>query len=64
MIHATGKVASAVVEGLRGSPLALPLVIINMLALGLVGFTLHEISKRNESRDALLSKVIQDCSVK
>jgi hypothetical protein len=32
-----------------------------MLALGLVAFTLHEISKRSEARDGLIIKLAQEC---
>ena len=61
MIQATGKVATTVVEGLKAQPLALPLVVVNLLALGLVAFTLHEISKRSEARDLLITKLAQEC---
>jgi hypothetical protein len=61
MIHATGKVASSVVDGLKSQPLALPLVVVNLLALGLVAFTLNEISKRSEARDTLIIKLAQEC---
>ena len=61
MIQATGKVATSVVEGLKAQPLALPLVVVNLLALGLVAFTLNEISKRSEARDTLILKLAQEC---
>jgi hypothetical protein len=61
MIQATGKVAASVIEGLKASPLALPLVIVNLLALGLVAFTLQKISDRSEARDVLISKLAQEC---
>ena len=61
MIKATGKVASDVIDGLKAQPLALPLVVVNLLALGLVAFTLNEISKRSEARDGLIIKLAQEC---
>jgi hypothetical protein len=61
MIQATGKVATSVVEGLKNQPLALPLVVINLLALGLVAYTLHRISERTEARDTLITKLAMEC---
>jgi len=56
MIQATGKVASSIVDGLKTQPLALPLVVINLLALGLVAYALHEIADRTRARDALIAE--------
>jgi len=61
MIQATGKVAASVVEGLKAQPLGLAVVVINMLALGLVAFTLYKISERSEARDVLITKLAQEC---
>lgn len=61
MIQATGKIAGAVVEGLRDQPLALALVVINVLFLGLVGYTLYQVSERGIARDALIAKLAQEC---
>jgi hypothetical protein len=41
----------------------LAVVVINVLALGLVGYALHEISERTEARDALITKLAQECKM-
>jgi len=61
MIQATGKVASSLVDGLKAQPLGLAVVVINVVALCLVGYALHEISQRTASRDALITKLAQEC---
>jgi hypothetical protein len=63
MIHATGKVASSVVEGLKSQPLALPLVVVNLLALGLVAYVLHEISGATQRRDVLITDLAKHCII-
>lgn len=64
MIQATGKVATTIVEGLKGQPLALPLVIVNLMALGIVAYTLHEIAEAGRARDMLITKLATECNVK
>lgn len=61
MIHATGKVAETVIEGLKSQPLALPLVIINIMALGIVGYVLWIAAARSEARDALITELAKNC---
>ena len=62
MIKVPEKMATSVIEGLKQQgPLALPLVVVNLLALGLVAYTLHEISKRSEARDVVILKLAQEC---
>ena len=53
------RVAQDVVSALRGQPLALALVVINVLVLGVVGFTLHEVSQSIERKDAMLQSCIE-----
>ena len=61
MIQATGKVANTLVEALKNQPLALPVVLINIMCLGIVAFTLYSISNRVSERDKLLAEIIQKC---
>jgi hypothetical protein len=61
MIHATGRVAHTVAEALKNQPLALPVVLINVMCLAIVWYTLHSISGRVVERDKLLAEVIQKC---
>lgn len=57
--EAIGKVA----EALKATPLALPLVVVNALALVLVAYVLHEISDRATARDALITDLAKNCHV-
>ena len=63
MIQATGKVAHSLVEGLKAQPLGLAVVVINVVALCLVGYALHEISERTAARDSLIIKLAQECKM-
>ena len=51
--------ASGVVEALRGQPLVLALLVINVIVLAGFGYTLHHVSKSIERRDGLLQSCIE-----
>ena len=62
MIQYTGKVAGELAKGLAAAgPLALPLVIINIVCLGVVFFTLYHISSASERRDSLIAELAKSC---
>ena len=62
MIEKTGQIASEAVKGLTaGGPLALPLVVINVVCLAVVGYVLYKVSDANERRDALISELARSC---
>ena len=62
MIKATGQVASDAVKGLAaGGPLALPLVVINVVCLAVVGYVLYKVSDAIERRDTLISELARSC---
>ena len=61
MIQATGKVAASVVEGLKGQPLALPLVVVNCVCLALMAYVLYQVSAATERRDEMLLGLIKSC---
>jgi hypothetical protein len=63
MIKATGEMGKSVIEGLKQQPLALPLVVVNVLALALVGYVLWIIAERSEARDALITELAKGCVV-
>ncbi len=63
MIHVTGKVAGSIVDGLKGHPLAMTLVIVNVLCLTIVGYTLYQVAARSEARDALITKLAIECGI-
>ncbi|MGY3130131.1 hypothetical protein ACVWZM_000813 [Bradyrhizobium sp. USDA 4501] len=56
-----GKVASEAVAALRGQPLALALVVVNVLFLIGVGFMLREVSQAVQRKDVLLSQLAERC---
>lgn len=51
------KVAAEVVGGLKGSPLALALVVINVMYLAAGGWFLSTVADRAEKRDDILVKL-------
>ncbi|MFK4534269.1 hypothetical protein ABIA00_002452 [Bradyrhizobium ottawaense] len=55
------KAASAVAESLRSQPLALALVVINLLFLIGFAFMLREIAQAVERKDALLAEIASHC---
>ena len=62
MIQYTGKIAGEVARGLQAAgPLALPLVVINCVCLGIVGYTLYHISSASERRDTLIAELAKSC---
>jgi len=61
VIHATGRVAHTLADALKNQPLALPVVIINIMCLGIVWYMLHGLAERATERDKLLAEVIQKC---
>jgi hypothetical protein len=62
-----GKVASTTVESLKSQPLALALVIINVLFLLGGLYALHDLAQamrvRDERKDQLLAELAKDCII-
>jgi hypothetical protein len=60
-----GKVASATIDAFRGSPLALALLIINVMFLGTAIYILGEVAANTRAMDKyqndLIAKLIADC---
>ncbi|WP_271591532.1 hypothetical protein [Bradyrhizobium sp. CCBAU 65884] len=52
------QLATNIVESLRGEPLALVLVLVNVTVLAGFAFTLHEVGKSIERKDALLQNCV------
>ena len=64
MIKVDGKAAvNSVIDGLKGQPLALPLVVVNALALGLMAYVLYEVADAGQRRDALITDLAKNCVV-
>jgi hypothetical protein len=55
---------ATLLHDLRANPLALALVIINLLFAGVVVYSLREISASGERRDALMTQAIERCDAK
>ena len=62
-----GKIATGVVTGLQSQPLALALVVVNVLFLMFGGWFLWTLSgtagEATKRRDALISQLAKDCIV-
>jgi hypothetical protein len=57
-------IASKVIDTMRATPFVLALLVVNTIALGGFGYSLHEISKAALRRDTLLEKCMSISSVK
>jgi hypothetical protein len=55
---ATKELAEQVIEQLRGTPFVLALLVINIIVLAGFAFTLHEVGKGVERRDAIVKSCI------
>lgn len=66
-IEEGGKVAGGVVEGLKSQPLALALIVVNLLFLGAGAYVLNAVAglggAQNERKDALLSQLAKNCII-
>ena len=58
-----GKVATSTVEALKSQPLALALIIVNVLFLAFMMFIIHSLKETTERKDALLSELARNCVV-
>ena len=58
------QIAVNVVEALHNQPLILALVLINVIVLAGFAFTLHEVSKSVERKDALFSELVGHCDAR
>jgi hypothetical protein len=62
MIEKTGQVVGEAVKGLAaGGPLALPLVVINVICLLVVGYVLYRVDAAIARRDTLISELARSC---
>jgi len=59
----TTKVATDVVAGLRGHPVVLGLIVVNVLFLASAAWTIKYIADAGVRRDALISQLAKDCVV-
>ena len=69
-VQETGRVATTIVESMKSQPLAIALIVINILFLVGVGYLLRDLASRqavsSERKDALLADMIKkayDCQL-
>ena len=64
LVEEGGKVASNAVDAMKGTPLGIALLVVNMAFLGFVGYVLGEVAEnakvRNSSQMDLISKLVTD----
>lgn len=64
-IEEGGKVASGVVESLKAQPLALALLVVNVMFLAFMGWLFSQVATANRARDAqrevLISELQKTC---
>jgi hypothetical protein len=64
LVEEGGKVASGAVEAMKGTPLGIALLVVNMAFLAFVGYVLGEVAEnakvRNTSQMELIGKLVTD----
>jgi hypothetical protein len=64
IVEEGGKVASGAVEAMKGTPLGIALLVVNMAFLAFVGYVLGEVAEnakvRNTSQMDLIGKLVGD----
>ena len=64
-VEETAKVAGGVVEGLKAQPLALALIVMNIVFIGFAVWVLQSLDERTvrqyEVKDQLIAKLIDKC---
>jgi len=62
------KVATGVIDALKGEPISLALIVMNVIFIGAVGWWAREINIRTthhyEVKDALIEKLIDQCHLR
>lgn len=63
-----GKLAGSIVEVMKSAPLALALLVVNLLFIGFVAYFLSEVAanarERNASQTDLIKTLVQECGTK
>ena len=57
------RIAAQTIDALKLHPLALALVVVNVLFIAGAGYGLHEIAASAARRDAMLAQLAKDCTV-
>jgi hypothetical protein len=61
VIQTTGRVVGQVADSLKDHPLALALVVVNVMFLAMTSGVLYSVSKSGERRDKLLTDLVTNC---
>lgn len=57
------QTARGLIEALKTNPLALALVVINVLFLGVMLYLIHTVQQQTERKDELMRELAHDCLV-
>ena len=64
-IEEGAKVATGVIEGLKSQPIALALIVMNVIFVGATGYAAHQLNIRTtaryEAQDVVIHKLIDQC---
>ena len=67
-VEESGKVASSIVDALRNQPLALALIVVNVLFLGVAGYFMHvffqELGVASTRKDEMITQLVSICTEK
>lgn len=63
MVKLPTEIIHSAVEGLKAQPLSLPLVIVNLMALIIVGYVMWIVADRTSARDVLITDLAKNCVV-
>ena len=68
VVEEGGKVATGVIEALKSQPIALALIVMNIIFVGAVGLGAHALNirttQRYQAQDELIHKLIAQCLTK
>ena len=67
-IEEGGKALGGIVDAMRSAPLALALILVNIIFIGFMTYVLHEIAEnqrlRSAASESLLTQLVRECVLK
>jgi hypothetical protein len=61
IVQASGQLAAEVVSGLKGQPLMLAIIILNLIGIGAAVWFVNNLEERQHARSVELLKMIREC---